>query len=174
MVKFPVAKTITSWPFLTGVDVVASAGGAAIVAFGSSTTDGDGSTKDANRRWPDVLAEGLQKSSEPEAELGVLNEGIIGNRLLTDIHSPRQPGGPFGAVLEQLGLALGEAGLTRFDRDVLAQAGVRFVILALGVNDIPFPGSFISLTLTGALQNGKLGGEWDAGHMQGKWEAKKK
>jgi hypothetical protein len=30
------------------------------------------------------------------------------------------------------------------------------------------------LTLTGALQNGKLVGEWDAGHMQGKWEAKKK
>jgi hypothetical protein len=30
------------------------------------------------------------------------------------------------------------------------------------------------LTLTGALQNGKLAGEWDAGHMQGKWEAKKK
>jgi hypothetical protein len=31
-----------------------------------------------------------------------------------------------------------------------------------------------TLTLTGALQNGKLAGEWDAGHMQGKWEAKKK
>jgi hypothetical protein len=30
------------------------------------------------------------------------------------------------------------------------------------------------LTLTGALQNGKVVGEWDAGHMQGKWEAKKK
>jgi hypothetical protein len=30
------------------------------------------------------------------------------------------------------------------------------------------------LTLTGTLQNGKLSGEWDAGHMQGKWEAKKK
>jgi hypothetical protein len=30
------------------------------------------------------------------------------------------------------------------------------------------------VTLTGALQNGKLAGEWDAGHMQGKWEAKKK
>jgi hypothetical protein len=30
------------------------------------------------------------------------------------------------------------------------------------------------LTLTGALQNGKLAGEWDARHMRGKWEAKKK
>ena len=118
-VKFPVAKTIHSWPFLTGVDVAASPRGAAIVAFGSSLTDGDGSTLDTNRRWPDVLAERLQKGDR-EAELGVLNEGIIGNRLLSDSHSPRQAGGPFGAVLEQLGPALGEAGLARFERDVLA------------------------------------------------------
>jgi len=34
--------------------------------------------------------------------------------------------------------------------------------------------SHAPLTLTGVLQNGKLAGEWDAGHMQGKWEAKKK
>jgi hypothetical protein len=58
-VKFPVAKTIHSWPFLTGVDVAASPRGVAIVAFGSSLTDGDGSTLDINQRWPDVLAERL-------------------------------------------------------------------------------------------------------------------
>jgi lysophospholipase L1-like esterase len=139
--KFPVGKTIASWPFLTGVDVAASPRAAAIVAFGSSTTDGDGSTKDANKRWPDVLAERLQKDGQ--RELGVLNEGIIGNRLLSDINSPRQAGGPFGSVLERLGPLLGEAGLTRFDRDVLAQAGVKYVILLLGINDILFPGSFI-------------------------------
>ena len=72
-VKFPVAKTMRNWPFLTGVDVVASSGGAAIVAFGSSLTDGDGTTTDTNRRWPDVLAERLQKAGR--TELGVLNEG---------------------------------------------------------------------------------------------------
>lgn len=129
-VKFPVAKTIASWPFLTGVDVAASGRGAAIVAFGSSTTDGDGSTEDANRRWPDVLAERLQKDGSSEAELGVLNEGIIGNRLLND--SPRQAGNPFGP-------ALGQAGLARFERDVLAQSGVRYVFVGLGINDIAFP-----------------------------------
>ena len=145
-VKFPVARTIASWPFLTGVDVEVSPRGAAIVAFGSSTTDGDGSTKDANRRWPDVLAERLQKDADPGAQLGVLNEGIIGNRLLADSHSPRQTGGPFGAVLKQFGAALGPAGMTRFERDVLAQAGVRYVILVLGINDILFPGSFTPLT----------------------------
>ena len=73
----------------------------------------------------------------------MLNLGIIGNRLLTDIHSPRQAGGPFGALLDQLGPRLGDAGVARFDRDVLDQAGVAYVILALGVNDILFPGSFI-------------------------------
>jgi lysophospholipase L1-like esterase len=141
-VKFPVAKTIDSWPFLTGVDVAALSYGAAIVAFGSSTTDGDGSTDDANRRWPDVLAERLQKNAGGKAELGVLNEGIIGNRLLADSHSPRQEGGPFGETLKKYGDALGDAGLARFDRDVLNQAGVKYVVLLLGINDILFPGSF--------------------------------
>ena len=141
--KFPVAKTIDSWPFLTGVDVAASPRGATIVAFGSSTTDGDGSTDDANRRWPDVLAERLQKEANGKAELGVLNEGIIGNRLLADSHSPRQEGGPFGETLKKYGDALGEAGVARFDRDVLAEASVKYVILLLGINDILFPGAFI-------------------------------
>ena len=148
--KFPVAKNITSWPFLTGVDVEAPPSSASIVALGSSLTDGDGSTRDTNRRWPDVLAERLQKAGGEEAQLGVLNEGIIGNRLLSDTESPRQAGGPppLGPVLEQLGPALGQSGVVRFDRDVLGQAGVKYVILALGVNDMLFPGSFIPQTET--------------------------
>lgn len=131
--KFPVAEKIHTWPFLIGVDVEASARGAAIVAFGSSLTDGDGTESDSNGRWPDVLAQQLQKSSGGKAELGVLNEGIIGNRLLND--SPvKAAGGRFGSVL-------GQAGLTRFDRDVLAQSGVEYVIVGLGINDIAMPGS---------------------------------
>lgn len=129
--KFPDAKPIHSWPFLTGVDVVASPRAAAIVAFGSSLTDGDGTTLDTNARWPNVLAERLQRGAAGKAEWSVLNEGIIGNRLLRD--SP-QAGTPFGG-------SLGQAGLTRFDRDVLSQAGVRYVIVGLGINDIAFPGS---------------------------------
>ena len=140
---FPVAKTISFWPFLVGVDVIAPGRGAAVVAFGSSLTDGDGSTEDANRRWPDVLAERLQKNGY--TELGVLNEGIIGNRLLNDIQGARQLGGPppLGPVFEQLGPALGEAGLKRFERDVLSQTEVKYVIIGLGVNDILFPGTFV-------------------------------
>ena len=145
MANFQIGKTMTAWPFVTGVDVAGSPHAATIVAFGSSLTDGDGSTKDTNRRWPDVLAERLQKAWGREAELGVLNEGIIGNRLLSDSSSPRQAGGPppLGAVFAVMGPTLGESGLTRFERDVLAQAGVKYVILAIGVNDILFPGSFI-------------------------------
>jgi lysophospholipase L1-like esterase len=128
-VKFPVAKPIDTWPFLTGVDVAASPRGATIVTFGSSLTDGDGTTADANRRWPDALAERLQKDPSRKAEVGVLNEGIIGNRLLYD--SPKGADNPFGA-------ALGQAGLARFERDVLAQAGVKYVVVGLGINDILF------------------------------------
>lgn len=137
-VKFPVAKKISMWPFLTGVDVEASSRGAAIVAFGSSLTDGDGTDSDSNGRWPDVLAERLQKSADGKAELGILNEGIIGNRLLND--SPVQAaGGRFGSVL-------GQAGLTRFERDVLAQSGVKYVLVGLGINDIAFPASLTPAT----------------------------
>ncbi len=136
-VEVPVAKAIRSWPFLTGVDVAAPSGAFTVVAFGSSLTDGDGSTSDANRRWPNVLAERLEKDASRKAEAGVANEGIIGNRLLAD--SPEQADLPFGA-------ALGPAGLARFDRDVLEQPGVRYVIVGIGINDIAFPGSLTPRT----------------------------
>ncbi len=126
---FPVLNTMSSWPFLSGVDVAASPHGATVVAFGSSLTDGDGTTTDTNGRWPDVLAERLRERATSRGEVGVLNEGIIGNRLLDD-----SPAASFGG-------ALGQAGLTRFDRDVLDQAGVKYVIIGLGINDIAFPGS---------------------------------
>ena len=131
--KFPAAKTMRSWPFLTGIDVETSSKGRAIVAFGSSLTDGDGTTTDTNKRWPDVLAERLQKGGKRGRELGILNEGISGNRLLNN--SPEEAaGGTFGRVL-------GESGVKRFYRDVLGQTGVKYVILGLGINDIAFPGS---------------------------------
>jgi CubicO group peptidase (beta-lactamase class C family)/lysophospholipase L1-like esterase len=130
---FPVARTIRTWPFLTGIEVAGSLHGAAIVAFGSSTTDGDGSSLDANHRYPDALAERLQRADNGLRELGVLNEGIIGNRLLND--SPSELRAVFGG-------ALGQPGVGRFERDVLWQPGAKYVILALGVNDILFPGSF--------------------------------
>lgn len=125
------AKTIDLWPFLTAVDVVPSGEAAAIVVFGDSTVDGDGSTANANRRWPDCLARQLAGSAGTK-KFGVLNLGIIGNRLLRD--SPGA-GSDFGD-------ALGASGVKRFERDALGQAGVGYVVLRLGINDLGFPGSF--------------------------------
>ncbi|HEV8217464.1 MAG TPA: SGNH/GDSL hydrolase family protein [Gemmatimonadaceae bacterium] len=111
---FTADTTLRSWIFLSGVDVVNPAVGATIVATGNSITDGFGATPDSNRRWPDILARRLLSSTE--APKAVVNAGISGNRVLT-----------FGA---------GPSLLSRFDRDVLMQAGVTHVIILEGINDI--------------------------------------
>jgi lysophospholipase L1-like esterase len=126
-VAFDVARTLTRWPFLTGVEVAAPDQAGAIVTFGDSITDGANSTTGANTRWPDLLAARLQQQSD-RRHLSVLNEGIIGNRILH-------------ATETQFGNLFGPSGLARFDRDVLAQPGIRFLIVLLGINDIGHPGS---------------------------------
>jgi lysophospholipase L1-like esterase len=128
--RFPIEKTIDSWPFLTGIDVSGAPGASTLVVFGDSTVDGDGSTPNANHRWPDMLAKRLLEEPTYHQALGVLNEGIIGNRLLAN--SPHAG---------QFGDALGEAGTARFERDALNQPGVTHIIVRIGVNDIGFPGS---------------------------------
>jgi lysophospholipase L1-like esterase len=110
------ARTISSFCFVKAVDVATSDGGAAaIVCLGDSITDGAHSTPNANHRWPDILAARLQADPRT-AHLSVLNEGIGGNRLLNDL--------------------AGVNALARLDRDVLAQSGVKYVILLEGINDI--------------------------------------
>jgi lysophospholipase L1-like esterase len=106
---------IYTWPFLKGVDVMGGSKAASIVAFGDSITDGALSARDANARWPDFLARRLQ-ANKKTADLGVLNQGIGGNRILHDVTGPNA--------------------LARFDRDVLAQAGVKYLIILEGINDI--------------------------------------
>ncbi|WP_158943882.1 SGNH/GDSL hydrolase family protein [Granulicella sp. S190] len=104
-----------SWDFLKGVDVLTDSKGASIVTFGDSITDGARGTQDANARWPDVLARRLQ-ANKKTANLGVLNEGIGGNRILHDTTGP--------------------SALARFDRDVLAQASVKYLVILESINDI--------------------------------------
>jgi lysophospholipase L1-like esterase len=106
---------IYSWPILKELDVKAGGNSAAIVTFGDSITDGTMSTRNANARWPDVLAQRLQ-ANKKTASLAVINEGIGGNRVLHDIYGP--------------------SALARFDRDVLSQAGVKYLTIMLGINDI--------------------------------------
>jgi lysophospholipase L1-like esterase len=109
----PYTSRQLSWFFLTGVEVMAAGQAEAIVAFGDSITDGDRSTPDTNSRWPDELARRLVSQ---HSTIAVLNEGIAGNRLLKDGFGPNA--------------------LSRFDRDVLSQTGVRFVIVLEGINDV--------------------------------------
>lgn len=118
----PVGRTIASWPFLTEVDV-AGAGGV-LVTLGDSLTDGARSTSNANRRWPDALARRLQAGALPgSAPVGIVNRGISANSLLTDYATS---------------LLAGRDGLERFDRDVLATAGARWLLVLLGINDIVY------------------------------------
>lgn len=118
-------QTITSWVFLTGVDALESGAASTLVAFGDSITDGAKSTTDANHRWPDYLAERLlaKRRGKP---LGVLDAGIGGNRILHDASG---------------NIRFGVNALARFDRDVLAQPGVKYVIVLEGINDIGHAGT---------------------------------
>ena len=122
----PVQRTIAIWPFLTAVEV--DAAGPAIVALGDSITDGTRSTPDTNNRWPDWLARRLQTERDGtlgtlpnlQLRLGVVNRGISANRLLGNSSSA----------------LAGRSALERFARDVLSTAGVRILVVLVGINDI--------------------------------------
>ncbi len=124
-------RKLERWPLLTALEVSSSAPQAAIVAIGSSTTDGARSTSDTNHRWTDFLAQRLQRDPKLR-HIGVLNEGIGGNRVL---HDGLTPGG----------IGYGPSASSRFDRDVLAQAGVRYVVIFEGGNDINHPGTVVPI-----------------------------
>ena len=111
----PGAQGSEHWFLLAGIDVDAPAAAAAIVTLGDSITDGRGVTHSGNNRWPDVLAERLQ--ADPRTRhIAVLNHGVGGGRVLNDGAGPNA--------------------LARFERDVLAMPGVRYVLILEGVNDL--------------------------------------
>jgi lysophospholipase L1-like esterase len=118
-VDFKADSKLTQRAFLSEILVDAPAGARAVVAFGDSITDGDGSTVDGNDRWPDRLAERLAKVGGPP--VAVLNEGISGAKILSD--------------------RMGVNALARFDVDVLSQPKADTVILMMGINDVGWPGS---------------------------------
>ncbi len=114
-VELPVQQTTEDFLVVSGVDVLAPAETGGIVALGDSLTDANISELDANHRWPDQLARRLLARTGGR-QLGVMNQGIGGNRILHDVR--------------------GDSGLRRFDRDVIAQPGVTHAIVLLGINDI--------------------------------------
>lgn len=109
------AATTLHWYVISGAEVRSRAAGA-VVVIGNSIADGRGSTNDMNDRWPDDLARHLAGAAGGRPNVAVLNAGIGGNAVVR--------GG------------LGPTALARFERDVLSQAGVRWVIVCDGVNDI--------------------------------------
>ncbi|WP_298399940.1 SGNH/GDSL hydrolase family protein [Sphingobium sp.] len=108
------ATTIGPRVIISGIEVENGKGGTTIVTLGDSITDGVRATPDSNRRWPDILAERLQRAGR--TSVGVANAGISANRLLSE-------GDGYNA-------------LARFDADVLAVPGATHVIILEGVNDI--------------------------------------
>ena len=113
--ELPGAKAVDHWYFIAGIDVTAPPEARAVVILGDSITDGHGATTNGNDRWTDALAQRLQ-TSPTTRDVAVLNQGIGGNRLLTD--------------------GLGPNALARFDHDVIAQSGVGYLIVLEGINDI--------------------------------------
>jgi lysophospholipase L1-like esterase len=113
--ELPNPKQVQHWYQIAGVDVIAAPQARSVVTLGDSITDGHGASTNANERWPDVLAKRLQSATQTRM-IGVLNQGIGGNRLLLD--------------------GLGPNALARFDRDVLAQSGIHYLIVLEGVNDL--------------------------------------
>ncbi len=112
--ELPVERTTEDFLIVSGIDVLTADEVGGIVALGDSLTDANISKLDANNRWPDQLARRLV--ARGGRMLGVMNQGIGGNRILHDVR--------------------GDSALRRFDRDVIAQPGVSHVIVLLGINDI--------------------------------------
>jgi lysophospholipase L1-like esterase len=104
-----------AWYLISSVDVMAPSDSRLIVAYGDSITDGATSTPDTDSSWPSQLAQRLL-ANKPTAGVAIVNQGISGNRVLSD-----------GA---------GVSALARFDRDVLAQPGVQWLVVMEGINDI--------------------------------------
>ncbi|WP_117669310.1 SGNH/GDSL hydrolase family protein [Micromonospora sp. MW-13] len=117
------------WMFLSGVDVQRRQSPGSVVVLGDSIADGNGSSVNANKRWPDLLADRLIDGRPEVRTPGVLNLSLAGNRLN---HEGTEPGtGGFPGYYE-----LGPNGLARLNEDVFPQTGVQTVVTHLGINDI--------------------------------------
>jgi len=103
------------WYTINRVEVLAPKTAGAIAVLGNSIADGRGSGINKQNRWPDVFSDRLLKNPST-SHRAVLNLGIGGNCVLR--------GG------------LGQTALKRFDRDILSQNNVKWLIISIGINDI--------------------------------------
>jgi len=103
------------WYVIQGIDVQGNKNSKTIAVLGNSITDGRGSGTNKQNRWTDILSARLLENPDTK-NTGVLNLGIGGNCVVR--------GG------------LGPTALERFDRDILSQSNVRWLIILEGINDI--------------------------------------
>jgi lysophospholipase L1-like esterase len=114
-ISFENAVETDHWYVINSIDVKAPEKAAAIAILGNSITDGRGSGTNKQNRWPDILSERLLENPKTD-HIAVLNQGIGGNCVLSQ--------------------CLGPAAIDRFERDVLHQAGVKWLIVLEGINDL--------------------------------------
>lgn len=103
------------WYVINRIEVQTTPEAAAVAVLGNSIADGRGSGTNKQNRWPDILSQRLL-NNKTTCNIGVLNLGIGGNCVVR--------GG------------LGPTALNRFDRDILSQNNVKWLIISIGVNDI--------------------------------------
>lgn len=111
----PEAAKTDHWYYIEGIEMLACECHRSVITLGDSITDGRGSTTNGNNRWPDNLARRLQDNWTTR-NVSLINQGIGGNAVVS--------GG------------LGPTAIERFDRDVLDQEGIKWIIVLEGVNDI--------------------------------------
>lgn len=114
-VDFAGSVNTDHWYVINGIDVKAPKDFAAIAIIGNSITDGRGSETNKQNRWPDILSERLLKNPSTK-HISVLNMGIGGNCVLKN--------------------CLGPSAISRFERDILNQKGIRWAVVFEGVNDL--------------------------------------
>ena len=118
------------WYSILALEVEAPEEAGAVAILGNSITDGRGSTTNQQNRWADVLSRRLLANG-PTSKVGVLNMGIGGNLVL--------------------GAGLGPAGKDRYQRDLLGQEGVKWIILFEATNDLGYSGNGVQ-TAKGVIE----------------------
>jgi len=108
--KFSEEYKITSWYFISNMELNSEKENKCIVCFGDSITDGRYSSLNKQERWPDFLFEKIKEENK-DNNISIINQSLSGSFIT-------------------------KGGIQRFDNDVINQKGVKYVIMLYGINDI--------------------------------------
>jgi lysophospholipase L1-like esterase len=104
------ATIVERWYNLSSIDVLADPKSASVAVIGNSITDGYGVHNGPGNKWTDYFSEKLLDDAST-SHVSVLNLGIGATTVIG-------------------------SGIGRFQQDILEQAGLRWIIVFYGVNDI--------------------------------------